>query len=74
MFDAKVYTKIKSKIQLEKEGTELKVTFKIYDLMTGEESGPIKESILVEELEVQKTLLQYQIDSIDNLIKDIQKL
>ncbi len=74
MFKPEIYNKIKIKTKIGKEGDELKVTFPIYDDLTGEEVETIKETVLISELEQKKTLLQDQIDNIEDLIKDLKKI
>ena len=74
MFNATVYDKIKSKVFLSKEGTELKVTFKTYDSVTGEEKETIKETLRIQDLELQKSFLEVQIQSINNLILELRKI
>ena len=74
MFKPELYSKCKTKIKLSKDGNELRVTFKIYDSFTGEETEETIESVLIPELEAQKAKLQEQIDSINDLIIDLGKL
>jgi len=74
MFKPELYTKLKSKIVLMKDTAgELKVTFPVFNIDTGEKQSEITESVVISELQEQIQEFQDQINSISELIKDLEK-